>query len=91
MAKYYTIEKKAEIFTEHGGSEKNTGSTEGQIALFTFRIEQLTQHLQKNKKDHSTRRALVGMVGKRKKLLEYLTRKDITKYRELIQKLGLRK
>ena len=91
MAEYLTKEQKAEIFKEYGGSESNTGSTEAQVALFTHRIKSLSQHLQKNHKDHSCRRSLLTMVGKRKKLLRYLAAKDINKYRELIEKLGIRK
>ncbi len=90
MAVYLTNEKKQEIFKEHGGDAKNTGSTEGQIALFTFRIQELSKHLNKLKQDHDTRRSLLTMVGKRKSLLLYLQRKDINKYRELIKKLGIR-
>lgn len=90
MAIYLTIEKKQEIFQKFGGNENNTGSIEGQVALFTFRIKSLSEHLNKFKKDHATRRSLIMMVGKRKSLLEYLKRKDITKYRALIQELGLR-
>jgi small subunit ribosomal protein S15 len=90
MAVYLTNEKKEEIFKTYGGDEKNTGSIEGQIALFTFRIKNLSEHLNRLKKDHSTRRSLMMMVGKRKSLLEYLKRKDITKYRKLIQDLGIR-
>ena len=91
MAVYLTKEKKEEIFKQYGGSATNTGNTEGQIALFTYRINELSQHLQRNKKDHSCRRTLLSLVGKRKRLLGYLAKKDITKYRELIDKLGLRK
>ncbi len=91
MAVYLTKEKKEEIFKEYGGSENNTGSTEAQIALFTYRIEMLSEHLQRNKKDHSCRRTLLTLVGKRKSLLQYLMKKDIQKYRDLIQKLGIRK
>ncbi len=91
MAVYLTKEKKEELFKEYGGSEKNSGSTEGQIALFTYRISSLSQHLQTNKKDHSCKRTLLTLVGKRKRLLMYLAKKDITKYRALIEKLGLRK
>lgn len=90
MAIYLSNEKKQEIFSKYGGSEHNTGSIEGQIALFTFRIKSLSEHLNKFKKDHATRRSLLMMVGKRKSLLEYLKRKDITKYRALIQELGIR-
>jgi len=91
MASYLTKEKKSEIFKEFGGADKNTGSTEAQVALFTERIKGLSEHLLVNKKDHSTRRSLLTLVGKRKKLLQYLAKKDITKYRALIEKLGLRK
>jgi len=91
MAIYLTNEKKAEIFRDYAGSETNTGSTEGQIALFTYRIKMLSEHLKSNKKDHSCRRSLVAMVGKRKQLLQYLMKKDINKYRQLIERLGLRK
>lgn len=88
---YLTQEVKAEIFKKHGGSEQNTGSTEGQIALFTYRINHLTQHLKKNRKDFNTERSLVKLVGKRRRLLDYLKRKDIEKYRTLIKELGIRK
>ncbi len=91
MAIYLTKEKQAEIFKEYGGIETNTGSTEGQIALFTYRIQQLSEHLKTNRKDHSCRRSLLALVGKRKQLLSYLAKKDLQKYRELIEKLGLRK
>jgi len=91
MAIYKPKEKVEEIFKEHGGDAKNTGSVEGQIAYFTFRIKELSQHLQKNHKDHSCRRRLLTLVGKRRKFLQYLAKKDITKYRALIEKLGLRK
>lgn len=91
MAVYLTKEKTEEIFKEYGGSEKNSGSTEGQVALFTYRIQSLSEHLQQNKKDHSCRRTLLTLVGKRRRLLKYLAKKDITKYRSLIEKLGIRK
>ena len=91
MATYRTPEKVSEIFAKHGGDAKNTGSTEGQVALFTFRINELSQHLKDNKKDHSCRRTLLGLVGKRKRLLKYLASKDIEKYRSLIEELGIRK
>jgi small subunit ribosomal protein S15 len=91
MAIYLTNEKNAEIFREYAGSETNTGNVEGQVALFTYRIQMLSEHLKTNRQDHSCRRALVSMVGKRKQLLQYLTKKDINKYRALIQKLGIRK
>ncbi len=91
MSEYLTKEKKAEIFKEYGGSENNTGSTEAQVALFTFRIQKMSEHLKENPKDHSCRRALLSMVGKRKRLLGYLQKTDLEKYRELIEKLGIRK
>ena len=88
---YLSKEVKADIFKKHGGSAPNTGSTEGQIALFTHRINHLTQHLKKNHKDFNTERSLVKMVGKRRSLLDYLKKKDIEKYRSLIKELGIRK
>ena len=88
---YLSKEKKAEIFKKHGGSEGNTGSTEGQIALFTYRINHLTKHLKENHKDFNTERSLVKLVGKRRSLLDYLKKKDIEKYRALIKELGIRK
>ncbi|MEL6123842.1 MAG: 30S ribosomal protein S15 [Bacteroidota bacterium] len=91
MATYLTKEKREEIFAEHGGTASNTGSIEGQIALFTFRINSLSQHLRENKKDHSCRRSLLSLVGKRKRLLNYLASKDIQRYRAIIEKLGIRK
>lgn len=91
MATYLSKEKREEIFAEYGGGANNTGSIEGQIALFTYRINSLSQHLRENKKDHSCRRALLALVGKRKRLLNYLSGKDIQKYRDLIEKLGIRK
>ncbi|HRN38599.1 MAG TPA: 30S ribosomal protein S15 [Flavobacteriales bacterium] len=86
-----TKEAKKEIFKLHGGSETNTGSAEGQIALFTQRIEHLTEHLKNNKKDHRTESALLDLVGKRKQLLSYLKNHEIERYRAVIAKLGLRK
>lgn len=88
---YLTTEKKQEFFTKFGKNEKDTGSAEGQIALFTYRINHLTEHLKKNKKDHSTRRALIKLVGKRRSLLDYLKRKDIERYRTILKELKLRK
>ncbi len=88
---YLTSKVKADIFKKHGGSEKNTGSTEGQIALFTHRINHLTGHLKKNQKDYNTERSLVRLVGKRRSLLDYLKKKDIEKYRALIKELNIRK
>ncbi len=91
MSTYLTEEKKNEIFAEYGGGAANTGSIEGQIALFTFRIKSLSEHLKENKKDMSCKRSMLTLVGKRKRLLKYLASKDIQKYRDLIDKLGIRK
>lgn len=88
---YLAPEKKAEIFAKHGGSETNTGSSEGQIALFTYRISHLTGHLKENRKDYGTQRALQLLVGKRRSLLSYLKKKDITRYRAIVKELGLRR
>jgi small subunit ribosomal protein S15 len=88
---YLTKETKAEIFDKHGGKAENTGSAEGQIALFTFRISHLTEHLKKNRHDYNTERSLVLLVGKRRSLLDYLKKKDINRYREIIKELGIRK
>jgi small subunit ribosomal protein S15 len=88
---YLTIEKKANIFANFGGKATNTGSIEGQIALLTERINHISNHLKGNKKDFSTQRGLMQMVGKRKRLLTYLSKHDLTGYRALIEKLGLRK
>lgn len=91
MATYLPSEKKEEIFAQYGGAAKNTGSVEGQVALFTYRIQSLSEHLRSNHKDHSARRRLLTLVGKRRRLLTYLAKKDIVKYRELIEKLNIRK
>ena len=88
---YLTTEKKEEIFRKFGGDAKNTGSTQGQIALFTHRINHLTEHLKKNRKDYGTQKALLDLVGKRKSLLTYFKNKEIVLYRELIKDLGIRK
>jgi small subunit ribosomal protein S15 len=88
---YLTIEKKANIFAEYGGNAANTGSIEGQVALLTERISQISKHLQANKHDHSTQRGLMMMVGKRKRLLAYMQKHNLQGYRALIEKLGLRK
>jgi small subunit ribosomal protein S15 len=90
MAIYLPKEKIAEIFATYGGSATNTGSTEGQVALFTYRIEQLSKHLQTNKQDHSCRRALLALVGQRKRFLAYLHDADINRYRAICEKLGIR-
>jgi small subunit ribosomal protein S15 len=88
---YLTAEKKREIFKKHGQSETDTGSPEGQIALFTYRINHLTEHLKQNRKDFATEKALVDLVGKRKSLLNYLKKKDIERYRAIISELNIRK
>ncbi|MBT27602.1 MAG: 30S ribosomal protein S15 [Flavobacteriaceae bacterium] len=88
---YLTKEKIQDIFKDNGSSEKDTGSIEGQIALFTARINHLTGHLESNKKDYNTERSLLKMVGKRKSLLSYLKNKNIDRYRAIIKKLSLRK
>ncbi|AFC25258.1 30S ribosomal protein S15 [Saprospira grandis] len=90
MATYLSKETKNEIFETYAGSASNTGSVEGQVALLSFRIKNLSEHLKANHKDHATRRSLLKMVGHRKSLLKYLAKKDILKYRELIAKLGIR-
>lgn len=84
-------ERKAEIINEFKTHENDTGSTEVQIAVLTEEIKALNEHLKVHKKDHHSRRGLLKMVGKRRNLLNYLRNKDITSYRELIQKLGLRR
>ena len=82
---------KQEIFKKHGSSETDTGSVFSQVGLFTSRINHLTDHLKNNKKDFGTQKSLQVMVGKRRKLLDYLMNKDIIKYRELVKDLGLRR
>ncbi|MDQ3073163.1 MAG: 30S ribosomal protein S15 [Bacteroidota bacterium] len=88
---YLSPEKKEEIFSQHGKGNTDTGSAESQIALFTHRINHLTGHLKKNRKDFNTQRSLVMLVGKRRQLLNYLTKVDIFRYRDIIAKLGIRK
>lgn len=88
---YLSTEKKKEIFKQHGKKAENTGSVEGQVALFSFRINHLTEHLKNNKKDFSTQQSLIKMVGKRRSLLNYLKDNDITRYRAIVDKLSLRK
>ncbi|MDT8308900.1 MAG: 30S ribosomal protein S15 [Bacteroidales bacterium] len=88
---YLTAEIKKDYFKEFGKSEFDTGSAEGQIAIFTFRIKHLTDHLRLYKKDLATERSLVKMVGKRRRLLDYLKANDIERYRAIIKKLNLRK
>lgn len=84
-------ERIQEVITEFGGSAENSGSTEAQIALLTERINDLTEHLKENKLDHASRRGLLKLVGQRKRMITYLKNTDIEVYRELIQKLGIRK
>lgn len=84
-------EKKAEIIKAYGRTPDDTGSPEVQVAILTERIQELTEHLKENKKDHHSRRGLLKMVGQRRNMLEYLKSKDINAYRALIEKLGLRK
>ena len=86
-----TVLKKEEIFKEFGKNKKDTGSSESQIALFTKRIDRLSNHLKSNAKDFNTEKSLVKMVGKRRNLLEYLKKIDIERYRDIIKKLGIRK
>ncbi len=88
---YLTTEKKKDIFKSYGKSESDTGAPEAQIALFTTRINHLTEHLKKYKKDFGTQRALLKLVGKRRRLLDYLKKKDIERYRGILKKLNLRK
>lgn len=89
--KMLSKEKVAEITKEYGGKAANTGCVEVQVALLTEQINALTVHMTANKKDYSSNRGLLKMVGRRKCLLEYLKKHDINRYRELVQKLGLRK
>jgi small subunit ribosomal protein S15 len=88
---YLTSEVKKQIFKTHGETETNTGSSEGQIALFSHRINHLTEHLKLNRKDFNTQRSLINLVGKRRRLLDYLKNSDIERYRAIIKTLGIRK
>lgn len=88
---YLSSETKKEIFAKHGKNEADTGSAEAQIALFSVRISHLTGHLKKNHNDFNTQRALIGLVGKRRRLLDYLKDRDIERYRAIIKELNLRK
>jgi small subunit ribosomal protein S15 len=88
---YLDKKEKEKIFKKHGKDAKNTGSAEGQIALFTYRINHLTEHLKSNRKDYNSERSLVKLVGKRRSLLDYLTKKDVLRYRAIVKELGLRK
>lgn len=91
ISMYLTKEVKEEIFAKHGKAKNDTGTAEGQIALFTHRINHLTEHLKKNRKDYNTERSLVKLVGKRRALLDYLTKTDVLRYRAIVKELGLRK
>ena len=86
-----TVKEKKEIVIDFGKDEKNTGSTEVQVAILTKKINSLTEHFKKNKKDHHSKRGLLGMINNRRKLLKYLKNKNEQKYTDLIKKLGLRK
>ena len=86
-----TKEAKQEIFGQHGRSSSDTGSPQVQIALLTRRIDFLTEHLRSHRKDHHSRRGLLKLVGRRRRLLDYLQRKDLEGYRQLIKDLGLRR
>jgi small subunit ribosomal protein S15 len=90
---YLTKEKKTELFENHGRlkQKEDTGSAESQISLFTFRIQHLTDHLKQHKKDYSTRLGLLKLVGKRRRLLDYLYKRDIERYRAILAELNLRK
>lgn len=88
---YLDKAKKEEIFSKYGKSNSDTGSAESQIALFSYRIAHLTEHVKKNRKDYTTTRALTQLVGKRRALLGYLYDRDINRYRAIIKALGLRK
>ena len=85
------MKTKQEIIKEYGKSDTDTGSAEVQVALLSNRIDHLTYHLKTHKKDHHTRRGLLMLVGKRKRLLQYLQNQDVQRYRDLIDKLGLRR
>ena len=88
---YLSPEEKGKIFKQNGKSNKDTGSAEGQIALFTYSTDHLTKHLKQNHKDFNTERSLVKLVGKRRSLLNYLMKKDILRYRAIVKDLNLRK
>ncbi len=90
MAVYLEKGKISDIFVTHNGSATDTGSVEGQVALFTYRIAELSKHLQTNKKDNSCRRSLLALVGQRKRSLTYLYNKDVKRYRAICEKLGIR-
>tara|TARA_B100000780_G_scaffold278702_1_gene253250 strand:- start:604 stop:876 length:273 start_codon:yes stop_codon:yes gene_type:complete len=87
---YLDSEKKKDFFVKHGNGAADTGSPEAQIAIYSFRIAHLTEHLKNNRKDFNTQRSLIALVAKRRNALNYLTKKDITRYRAIIKELGLR-
>lgn len=91
MENYLNSDQKKEIFSKYGKSNTDTGSPESQIALFSYRISHLTEHLKSNKKDFSTQAALIKLVGKRRRLLDYLKVNDINRYRAIVKELGLRR
>lgn len=91
MSEYLDAQKKQEIFGQYGKSNVDTGSAESQIALFSYRIAHLTEHMKSNKKDYGTQRALLSLVGKRRRMLDYLKDTDIERYRAIIKVLNLRK
>ncbi len=91
MSDYLSADKKQEIFSKYGKSNVDTGSPESQIALFSYRIAHLTEHLKRNRKDHNTQRSLLRLVGKRRQLLDYLMDTDIERYREILKALNLRR
>lgn len=88
---HITTEKKQEIFAQYGKTKTNTGSPESQVALFTARINHLTDHLKSNKKDFSTQRALLKLVGQRRRQLDYLKEVNIERYRDILKSLSIRK
>ena len=88
---YLDSAKKEEIFAQYGKDAKDTGSPEAQIALFSYRIKHLTDHLRANHKDYATSRAMKMLVGKRRRMLDYLAKKDIERYRAIVKELGLRR
>ncbi len=86
-----TKEVKSELIAKHASHEGDTGSPEVQVALLTARINELTEHLREHSKDHASRRGLLMLVGQRRRLLNYLSRRDVDRYRSLVQELGLRR
>ena len=91
MSTYINTEKKQELFQNYGKGTTDTGSAESQIALFSYRIAHLTEHLKQHKHDYNTRGALLRLVGKRRSMLDYLVKTDIERYRAIVKALGLRK